>query len=161
MATDNLTLNGSAALLDATYKKYQNAQCPIGPDGNREDPSCIDGQGDLSGRRLERAPEVELNLGGAWEGQVSQNLFLTANVDMYYSGDFYVRQDFDPDGRQDAFTKWNARFGLGPQDGGWEVALVGRNLTDERTIQHAYEVLSPFQAVGAGRSVFLETTFRW
>lgn len=161
LATDSLKLSGSAAFLDATYGEYKNSQCPIGADGNKEDAACVDGQGDLSGRRLERTPEVELNLSAAYNRDVGNNLSLSAMIDMYYSSDFYVRQDFDPDGLQDSFTKWNARVGLGDTDGKWELALIGRNITDERTIQHAYEVLSPFVALGQGRVIKLEATKRW
>jgi iron complex outermembrane receptor protein len=160
-ATDSLRLTASGAFLDATYGEYKNAQCPIGANGQREDPTCVDGQGDLSGRRLERTPEVEFNLGAAYDRPITDTLFLSANVDMYYSGDFFVRQDFDPNGFQDSFTKWNGRVAVGPEAGGWQVALIGRNLTDERTIQHAYEVLSDFVALGSGRSIMLETTIRW
>jgi len=161
LATDNLKLSGSAAFLDATYGDYKNAQCPIGADGNKEDAACVDGQGDLSGRRLERTPEVELNLSAAYTRNFANNLSMSAMVDMYYSSDFFVRQDFDPNGRQDAFTKWNARLAIGQTDDNWEVALIGRNITDERTIQHAYEVLSPFVALGQGRTIKLEATKRW
>ena len=161
LATDNLRLTGSAAFIDSKYNSYTAAQCPIGADDRQEDPTCIDGQGDLSGRRLERSPEIEVNLGAAWDGNITPNYALSAAVDMYYSGDYFARQDFDPDGRQDAFTKWNARLSVSPNDGPWEIALIGRNLTDERTIQHAYEVLSEFVSVSEGRSIFLEGTWRW
>lgn len=161
LATDNLRLNGSAAFTDAKYDEFLNAQCPIGSDGNLEDPACVDGQGDLSGRQIERAPEVEFNLGANWNGNITENLVLDASTDVYYSGEYFVRQDFDPLGKQDAYTKINARLGIGPEDGRWEIALVGRNITDEVTIQHAYEVISSFQALGEGRKVYLEGTVRW
>ncbi|MEZ5946965.1 MAG: TonB-dependent receptor [Hyphomonas sp.] len=161
LVTDNLTLNGSAAFTDAKFDEFKNAQCPIAADGNLEDPTCIDGQGDLSGRQIERAPEVEINLGASWTHQINDRMNFSAKVDGYYSSEYYVRQDFDPNGLQDAFTKLNARLAIGSSDDRWEVALVGRNLTDELTIQHAYEVLSSFQALGEGRKIFLEGTVRW
>lgn len=161
LATDNLKFSGSAAFLDATYGEYKNTQCPIGPNGVKEDAACVDGQGDLSGRRLERTPEVELNLSAAYNRDIANNLSLSAMVDMYYSSDLYVRQDFSPNGLQDSFTKWNARLAIGHPDDNWEFALIGRNLTDERTIQHAYQVLSSFVSLGQGRTITLEATKRW
>lgn len=161
LATDALTLTASGAFLDATYDEYLSAQCPVGPDGNLEDPTCIDGEGDLSGRQLERTPEVELNLGAAWQSGLTETLDLTASLDYYYSSELFLRQDYDPNGRQDAFSKWNARLAIGPRQGGWQVALIGRNLTDERTIQHAYEVLSDFVSLSEGRTVFLEASYDW
>ena len=161
LATDNLTFNASAAFTDAKFDEFKNAQCPIASDGSLEDPACVDGQGDLSGRQIERAPEVELNIGAAWSQAINENMNFDAKFDAYYSSEYYVRQDFDPNGFQDAFTKLNARLAVSAADDRWEVALVGRNLTDELTIQHAYEVLSSFQALGEGRKVFLEGTLRW
>ena len=161
LATDNLRFTGSAAFTDAKFDEFKDAQCPIAMDGSQEDPTCVDGEGDLSGRQIERAPEVELNLGVNWNGNITPSLVLDASADVYYSGEYYVRQDFDPNGLQDAFTKANVRVGIGPEDGRWEIALIGRNITDELTIQHAYEVLSAFQALGEGRKVYLEGTVRW
>jgi iron complex outermembrane recepter protein len=37
----------------------------------------------------------------------------------------------DPHTLEDAHTTLNARIGLGNADGSWELALVGKNLTDE------------------------------
>jgi iron complex outermembrane receptor protein len=161
LATDNLTINASAAFTDAKFDEFKDAQCPIASDGSQEDPACVDGQGDLSGRQIERAPEVEVNIGAAWSKNITPNLIFDAKVDGYYSSEYYVRQDFDPAGFQDAFTKLNARLAIGSADDRWELALVGRNLTDEITIQHAFEVLSSFQSLGEGRKVFLEGTLRW
>ena len=161
LATDHLTFNGSAAFTDAKFDKFLNAECPIASDGTQEDPTCVDGQGDLSGRQIERAPKVELNIGADWSQQISSNLNFDAKIDAYYSDKYYVRQDFDPNGLQDAFTKLNARLAVSSANDRWEIALVGKNLTDKLTIQHAYEVLSSFQALGEGRKVFLEGTLRW
>ncbi|HPE47970.1 MAG TPA: TonB-dependent receptor [Hyphomonas sp.] len=161
LATDNLKFNASAAFTDAKFDEFKNAQCPIGSDGNQEDPTCVDGEGDLSGRQIERAPKVELNLGANWSHRINANLNFDANVDAYYSSKYYVRQDFDPAGLQDEFTKFNARLAISPAHDRWEIALVGKNLTDELTIQHAYQVLSSFQALGEGRKIFLEGTLRW
>ena len=81
---------------------------------------------------------------------------------MYYSSDYYVRQDFDPHGRQESFTKWDARVALAFQDGRFEVGITGRNLTDEHVINHAYEILGDeFQNLGRGRSIMLDGIFRF
>nr|WP_321360377.1 TonB-dependent receptor [uncultured Hyphomonas sp.] len=161
LATDNLTFNASVAYTDAKFDEFKNTQCPIASDGTKEDPACVDGQGDLSGRQIERAPKTELNIGAAWTRNITPGLVFDAKVDGYYSDEYYVRQDFDPAGYQKGFTKLNARLAIGAADDRWQIALVGRNLTDELTIQHAYQVLSSFQSLGEGRKVFLEGTLRW
>lgn len=154
-ASDNLSFTVSGALTDAKFRDYEGAQCTKGADDKLEDPNCIDGQGTLSGRQIERAPKSEFNVGAAWESQINSNLDFTANIDLYHSGGFFVRQDFDPQGYQGDFFKLNGRVGVKSQDG-WGVSVIGRNLTDERTIQHAFGVLSEFASVSAGRSIIVE-----
>jgi iron complex outermembrane receptor protein len=81
---------------------------------------------------------------------------------MYYSDLYYVRQDFAPGGTQDSFTKWDARVGVLAENNSWEISLVGRNLTDELTIQHAYEIAGDqFQNLGGGRTITLEAALHF
>lgn len=162
-ALDSLTLSASLGHVQAEYDEFLGAQCIVtGEDGTQEDPNCVDGTEDLSGERLERSPEWEANLRGDWQGQLTRDLLLLVNVSMYYSGDYYVRQDFHPLGRQDSFTKWDARVSLANAADTWELAFLGRNLTDEQVIQHAYEVAgSNFVAESRGRSMGLEFTYRF
>lgn len=156
-ASDKLSFTASGAYTDAKFKDYEGTQCTIGEDHQQEDPACTSGLGSLSGRRIERAPETEFNIGAAWESDISSNLRFLANVDLYHSGNFFVRQDFDPHGFQESYFKLNGRIGVATADD-WQLTLVGRNLTDERTIQHAFAVISEFASVSAGRSIFLEAT---
>ena len=50
-ATDTLTLSANGSYNDATYKRYNNAPCPVG----------VTGVCDLSGKRLFQAPEWVAN----------------------------------------------------------------------------------------------------
>ena len=43
----------------------------------------------------------------------------------------YLAGDLDPHTQEDAYTLYNARVAVGSESGHWELALVGRNLTDE------------------------------
>ena len=81
---------------------------------------------------------------------------------MYYSDLYYVRQDFAPAGTQDSFTKWDVRAGVLSEDNSWEISVVGRNITDELTIQHAYEIAGDqFQNLGGGRTITLEAAMHF
>lgn len=161
--SDALRLSGSVGHANAEYDDFMGAQCIVADrDGNFRDPDCVDGQENLGGERLERSPEWEANLGADWQARIGERLLLLANASMYYSGDYYVRQDFHPLGRQSSFTKWDARVALADPEAGWEVAFLGRNLTDERIIQHAYEVAgSNFVAESRGRMLNLEFIYRF
>jgi iron complex outermembrane receptor protein len=161
-ATNHLRLGLGLAYVDATYDDFPGAQCIVGPDHELEDPDCEDGEENLAGRRLERSPEWEANFTANWQSDLTDNMQLLAYLAGYYSSDYYVRQDFDPHGRQSSFTKWDLRVALGLQDGRWELGITGRNLTDENTIQHAYEILGDeFQNLGRGRSIMADAIFRF
>lgn len=163
LATDNLQVNGSLGYVDAKYNKFLGAQCIVVDEaGTPEDPTCVDGQEDLSGKRLERSPKWEANLGADWQAPIGSNLLFLASTSLYYSSNYYVRQDFSPDGKQDSFVKWDARIALTNASDTWEIAFLGRNLTDERIIAHAYEVAgSNFIAESIGRTLTLEATYRF
>ena len=63
---------------------------------------------------------------------------------------------------EDSYTKWDARVAIASNDESWEVGVTGRNLSDEMTIQHAYNIAgSHFRSLGMGRSVTLEAIFRF
>jgi iron complex outermembrane receptor protein len=161
-ATQNLRILAGLAYVDATYADFPGGQCIITPDHELLNEGCVDGEENLAGFRLERSPEWEGNLALLWHSDISSNVQLLANLSMYYSSDYFVRQDFDPHGRQKSFTKWDARVALGFADGRWEVGITGRNLSDELTIQHAYEILGDeFQTLGRGRSFLLNAVFRY
>ncbi|MCB1685834.1 MAG: TonB-dependent receptor [Pseudomonadales bacterium] len=163
LATPDVQLHGSLGYVDATYDEFMGAQCIVADvSGAFEDPTCVNGFEDLSGKRLERSPKWEVNLGVDWQKQINNDFILSSSLSMYYSGNYYVRQDFHPYGEQDDFTKWDARIALATPDDTWEVALIGRNLTDKRIIQHAYEVAgSNFVAEGVGRTLTLQAQYRF
>jgi iron complex outermembrane recepter protein len=160
-ANDYWTLDGHVTVLDAKFNEYLGTQCPIGGNGLQEDPTCVNGRGSFSGRRLERTPEMEASVGITYDRDITSNLNLATNFDVYYSGDFFVQNNYNPLGLQKEFAKFDARVALSQTDGSWQVSLVGRNIADERTIQHAYVVASDFITFGEGRKIFLEATKRW
>lgn len=162
-ATDNLRLTGSLGYLDHEYKEFMGAQCiVIDEDGTQQDPSCVDGDEDLSGEKLERTPDWEANLAADWVSAITSNLLLELNLSMYYSDKYAIRQDFHPLGTQDSFTKWDARIGLASADDRWDIALIGRNLGDKHVLQHAYEIAdSNFVSFSEGRTIRLQGTVRF
>lgn len=160
---DALSLYGSMSWLDAEYDNFIGGQCLVADAaGNFQDPTCVDGFEDLSGTKLERTPDYEITLTADYEQPITNSLLLRGLVSMYYSDELSIRQDFHPLGIQDSYTKWDVRAGLASVDETWEVAVVGRNLGDEKTINHAYEIAgSNFVALGNGRTVSLEGTWRF
>ena len=129
--SDQLTLTGSAAYLDFNYDKFPNSQCYFGQVPNSPD---FPGLCDVAGERKEYTPEFQANIGVAWSDTVADNLLMSASLDLSYVGDYIYTPNLDPRTEQDAYTLVNARVALSNSGGDWEVALIGRNLTDETVI---------------------------
>ena len=129
--SDNVTLTDSAAYLDFNYDRFPNSQCYFGQMPNSDD---FDGLCDVSGERKEYTPELQANLGAAWVGDIAAGLVLATSLDLVYMDDYLYAANLDPRSKQDATTQVSARIALRDSEGVWEVALLGRNLTDERVI---------------------------
>jgi iron complex outermembrane recepter protein len=127
-ATDQLTLSASVGYLDFVFDEFPVAQCYF------NDPRPVTGPGrcDAAGGRKEYTPEWTAALGAKYSHPVGARLVLRGNAELIYSGDYIWSPTLDPVAKQNAFTKVNLRLALGPADRVWEVALLGRNLTDER-----------------------------
>ncbi|KAA0207277.1 MAG: TonB-dependent receptor [Proteobacteria bacterium] len=162
-ATDNLTLGFNGGYVDATYDEYKNTFCKvIKEDGTLAVPGCTNGTGDLSGEPLERTPKVEGTLTADWDSQITSGLRLLINGAVSYSGDYFITQDMSPLYQQDKFTKVDLRLALADVDDRWEAAIVGRNITDQETINHAFQVGRAHAAsVSTPRYVTLQGTWRF
>ena len=107
-------------------------------------------------------------MSGEYVWQLSANLELTAFVMVMYTDEFATVLDLDPNTWQESYTKIDARLRLGAADGKWDVALIGRNLTDEATTNFCNDAQgAPFYAgsyfcfVDPPQSVALQATLRF
>jgi len=139
-ATDGLTVSFAGSYLDATYENFNNAPCwtlsgsePV----NRG--ACVDrgtptAYRDASGDHINFAPEWAFNLNFDYRIQVSNSLEAGAILNINYSDGYATAGDLDPIyAYLDDYTKYDARLSLGSIDGTWDIALIGKNLTDEYT----------------------------
>jgi len=150
--TDNVTLTGSAAYLDFNYDKFPNSQCYFQQVANSPD---FPGLCDVGGQRKEYTPELQANIGAAWVGEVGQGLVLQASIDLAYMDDYLYAANLDPASKQDATTMVNGRLAISDADGAWEVALIGRNLSDETVINFGGNTpLAGTLTSGAGNSYY-------
>jgi outer membrane receptor protein involved in Fe transport len=152
---DGWQLGLSLGWLDSTYGSFVNQACYLTPTqtiaqgctrigGAPLPPSatvCTGNPGvicaqDLSGLATSFAPEwsgtmsleYRRSLPGEWLGLP---LAMRARVDLTATDEFYTSVNGAPGSKQPSYAKLDARLAVGSADGRWEVALVGRNLTDE------------------------------
>ena len=156
--TEALTISGAFAYLDATYKSFPNAGCNIEQDfihqASENDVPDWDKTGcvqDLSGAQLQFAPEYTANIGVTYETELTAGLLLSAGLDYNWSDDVVVAADMDEKLIQQSYGKLNGRIALAGNDQ-WQIALVGKNLTDEETFMWGNDV--PLGSLGFNRTYF-------
>lgn len=139
-----LLLEASAALLDFEWKDYEG-QCYYDLLASG---ACPTGNAQYAGRDNQFAPAYSGVLSAEYAWSVGP-LLLTTTADMVFSDKYLQSLNLDPSLVQDSFSKINARVALGDADGRWQLALVGRNLTDKTTVSYAADTPLSYTLFGA------------
>ena len=133
VATRELRLNASAAYNKATYISYPNSGCYTGQTGPQ---GCLpNAQGtpvqDLSGRTLPRAPRWNLQAGLTYDAPINDRLMIGLSGDVNYTSKYATQETQPPFAVQKSFALFNAGVRLYTEDSHYELALIGRNLTNK------------------------------
>ena len=135
----NWLFSASLSLLDGTYQNYTfAASSAAGCVGGRFDAGAL--TCDLSGNRLQRAPEFSSSVGVTYTHALTNALDVDANVTWSHTGENYF-DDRNTLGTP-AYDLVDASLSFRPT-GPWTLRVWGKNLTDERFYTH----LNP---IGAG-----------
>lgn len=180
-ATDQLSLRGAIAYIDAQFKDFVG-QCysyafPTGTvratavapvNCSFVNATALTLQQDFGGRAPARSPEWAGNAGFTYDIPMSNGFNLAINGDAFYSGEYFASEAMAPSSLQDSFWRLNAGLTLTAPDESWVVQLVGRNLTDEYYLQYAADRTGGASVPGAigeqrgvvsrGREVALQFT---
>ncbi len=154
-----LTLSADVAYLDSRFRNYPNGGCTVLQTLARG-LACSQ---DLSGKRRPFAPEFSGNIGasltvpaGAYQVRIDPSV--------YFVTDYNQQAGNDPLYVQKGYAKADLRVGFGPADGRWELAAIGKNLTDKQTASFRSGVTASPGSVIAfperGRSVALQFTIK-
>ena len=140
----NLTLRGSGALTDFEFTNYPNGQCYPGqvPDG-------IGGQCDYKGKTNQLVADWQATLAIDWNHQITDGLELRTTADMFATDGYFLSPTLDPNQVQGSYAKFNARVALGAPGNRWEVALLGKNLTDKHVVSMGVSTPLAFSTFGA------------
>ncbi|MGD8325095.1 MAG: TonB-dependent receptor [Gammaproteobacteria bacterium] len=134
-ATDNFTLGFSGTFGEAEYTNYPGAdQCnsKYAKEWALANPG-VPCTRDLSGTELPHTPEWTLVFTPQWTFNMGANLVGNVSGSVLVSDGYDVGGELDPLSRIDDFHRVDLRFGIQPADGNWEVAVYGRDITDEKT----------------------------
>ena len=110
---------------------------------NSEYQDFSDGLGnDFSGNQLINAPEFSMSAGLTWTQPIGGAGSLQATASGSYQSKIYFTPANDNAYSQSSVTMLNARLGWMPPGGAFEVALWGKNLTDERWVNFMAPIIT-------------------
>jgi iron complex outermembrane receptor protein len=127
---DGWRLQAAFAYLDASYTDFPGAPCPF------DNPTCNPATNNATGKPLPRAPR--------WSGSATLfgrlplggRLALLGELGGNFRDKVFLEQTYNPAAAQSAFMKIDARLAI--EAARFELALVGRNLTNKITGNHAF-----------------------
>ncbi len=128
-----VTIGFAGAYLDAKYDDY-----PGGPCVYNAPATCTPATNNLAGSPLVRAPE--------WKGSgylqldvpVSDTLVVTARGSADHTTRSYMQGDLNPLNSQAPYTRYDARLAIHDSRDKWEIALIGRNLSNQVIVTQAF-----------------------
>ena len=159
---DEITLVGGLGLLDFEWDEFKGAKCftsnvLVSDNVDETGTSC-----DLTGETNALVPDVTANIGIEHATFIFDQYELITNVDVNYRTEFYTSTDLNPFTMQDAYAKVNLSIALMYEET-WQVALVGKNLTNEITKNFSFDL--PFTKGGyanmvePGRSIGVQFSY--
>ncbi len=164
--TENLMLAGGLAFLDFEFQDHQLGTCI--QDQTPDNPNGINC--DYSGKTNQYVADYSGNLMLAYERALGNSLMLRANVDVIFTDEYHPSPNMDNRIKQDAYETYNGRIALSAIDGEWEVALLGKNLTDELVVVYGVDAPTAKTITGATthhalvnnpRTFALQASYRW
>lgn len=178
------SLYGNIAYADAKYDEYlascytgQAALSPgtgIGQCADRNpDPSPTATQflQNLAGTQLIRTPEWAGNAGFVYDTLLTDSMTIEFAGGLTFSDSYITNASSQPRSRSPSYTLLDASVRLAEVDDKWEVALIGRNLTDKyywvRTSDNPANSVNPGQladstaSVSRGREIMLRVGFKY
>ncbi len=166
--TEELSMTAALAFLDFEFTEFENGQCYQGQTPTR----TVNGVNfcDYEGKSNQYVADYSGNVAFNYVSSFGDGMEFRAATDFVFTDSYNSSQNLDPSQEQDGYVKVNMRLGLADVKDGWEVALVGKNLTDEEVVSYSNDTPlanSSFQSIGhyafveRPRSVALQMSVRW
>jgi iron complex outermembrane recepter protein len=132
-ASDNFTLGFGGTLLDAYYVEHavdcNSLDVKLWEDAGNTG-QCLR---DLTGVQLPQAPDWQLTLTPEYRFTIGR-FDARLGASLFWSDGYDLGNDGDPIDLIGSNHRFDVRFGLRPTDANWEIALYGRDITDERLV---------------------------
>ncbi|GGE03794.1 TonB-dependent receptor [Polymorphobacter glacialis] len=139
----NFDITASASYQDIKYDDYPGAACLAS-----QPATCRPATNNLAGVAPAYSSKFTGNLQAHGRFDLSETLRFDATGIVAGRSKFYNSDNQSPVfGIQQGFAKVDLRLQLAAQDNSWHVALVGKNLTNQRTTGSAFNLPAPITAV--------------
>lgn len=182
--TTGLSFYGNVAYADGQYDQYY-ATCyagqatlrpgtGIGQCASQPNPTNNNIVGvlqNLSGTELLRSPEWSGNVGAIYDTALSDTMKIEVAAGLTFSSSYVASATSQPRSRSPRYTLLDASIRLAEVDDKWEVAVIGRNLTDKyywtRSSDNPAASANPTQlgdtiaVPSRGREVMVRVGFRY
>ncbi len=139
------SIHGAVAYNHGKYTKYPNAPCY---GGQTLALGCVNGSQNLAGTELIRAPRWNLSGGFDYQHAINDALKFGLSLNVNRTTSYLTDASSAPNGRQGAYTIVDANARILTIDDRYEVAVIGRNLTDK--YYYVASSLVPFAANPTG-----------
>ena len=98
-----------------------------------------------------------------YQNNINDKLLFKGSVDVNFTDEYSPAQNLDPALQQDGYEVYNIRLAIVDDiSEKWEIALMGRNITDEKIISYANDVPLSTSLFGTKTSYgFLQRTESW
>lgn len=132
--TENFMLSGSVGTLDFEFQDFPNGECYVG-----QTPDAVVGGVsfcDYAGQTNQYVADWSGFIAGDYVLPLSRDMQLNLGLDLAFTDEYFTSQKNDPATVQDAYAKVNARLAIANVDDRWQVALIGRNLTNKTVVPY-------------------------
>ncbi|TGX50223.1 TonB-dependent receptor [Sphingomonas gei] len=133
-ATRDLSFNGAATYLDATYTSFPTAQCYVLQTAAQ---GCIPGapaSQNLTGTRAVQSPKWKASAGAEYAPSLGRNLNGVVQASWQYQSSLYFVAR-DPQAFQPGFSVFNFGLGVRDHDRRWEATAFVNNAFDKQYFQ--------------------------
>lgn len=134
---ENLTLSASLAWLDFEFTDFEDGQCTQAVRIARAAVGNDDNTCDYQGLSNQYVADFSGFLSADYETLITDQLVFNAVADLVFTTDYNPSQNLDPIVEQDGYSKLNLRLSVSDVEDTWELAVVGKNLTDENIVTYA------------------------
>lgn len=156
----HLTLRSDVAYIDSYYVSYPNAPCtPL-----QTAPGTVCSR-DISGATRAYAPKWSGSVGADYRMDLDDTYSIRFGATLNFTSGFYWQPTVSDLVRQNGYAKLDLRAAIGPDDGKWEIAVIGKNITDKLTAGFGtYAPGSPSTVIALPdrpRSVAVQASVKW